>query len=336
SAHPRVRNCRAAPSTNTSTPTAAVAARCGTRLVTHAAIGAAAAPPMASRKPATAPSAGPCAPARSGLRFRITRASTTSEVANRYAHTNGRNVCGEAFSLEPLAIEEARLVPGPAVAEHRHDGVPRPERAGHLDRGGDVDPAGAAEEQALLVQQPVDVPHRRGVLDVHGLIDRRALEILRDATDADPLGDRAAAGRLEVPAPHVLIVTAPRRVGEPPASRAPPRLQVLRDPCEGAAGAGGGDEGIDAPVGLLPDLGSRGARVGVAVCGVVELVGPDGVGERGGEPLRDVLVLVGIAVGNHRYLMDFGTEHREQRVLLRRLVVGHDDDAAVAARIADV
>src|SRR5437879_13156087 len=34
--------------------------------------------------------------------------------------------------------------------------------------------------------------------------------------------------------------------------------------------------------------------------------------------------------------MDLGTEHREQRVLLRRLVVGHDDDAAVAARIADV
>src|SRR5207302_863132 len=81
-------------------------------------------------------------------------------------------------------------------------------------------------------------------------------------------------------AAHVLIETAPRRVGEHAAHRAPPRLQVLRDPCEGAAGAGGGDEGIDAPVGLLPDLGSRGARVGVAVCGVGELVGPDGVGER--------------------------------------------------------
>src|SRR5947207_8499839 len=119
------------------------------------------------------------------------------------------HVCGEALLLEPLAIEEARLVPGPAVAEHRHDGVPGPERAGHLDRGGDVDPAGAAEEQALLVQQPVDVPHRLGVLDVHGLIDRRALEILRDATDADPLGDRAAAGRLGGAAAHVLIETAP-------------------------------------------------------------------------------------------------------------------------------
>src|SRR5207253_7070403 len=60
SAQPSVTNNPAAPSTNTITPTAAVAARCGTRLVTRAAIGAAAAPPpMASRKPATAPSAGP-------------------------------------------------------------------------------------------------------------------------------------------------------------------------------------------------------------------------------------------------------------------------------------
>ena len=53
---------------------------------------------MASRKPATAPSAGPCTPARSGLRFRITRASTTSEVASRYAHTNGRTVCAGTWA----------------------------------------------------------------------------------------------------------------------------------------------------------------------------------------------------------------------------------------------
>src|SRR5437660_4048527 len=166
-AQPSVTNNPAAPSTNTITPTAVVAAR-------------------------------------SGLRFRITRASTRSEVASRYAHTNGRtvcagtwassvapsipprtpgsrseknirrsmlrnrawealetpavtvsaactvalvmaggtpgsgdqtrlerngamlgrpgHVCGEALLLEPLAIEEARLVPRPAVAEHRHDG----------------------------------------------------------------------------------------------------------------------------------------------------------------------------------------------------------------------
>src|SRR4029077_19736772 len=75
---------------------------------------------------------------------------------------------------------------------------------------------------------------------------------------------------------------------------------------------------------------------GVAVCGVVELVGPDGVRERGSQSLRDVLILVGIAVGNPRHLVNLRTRHLEQCVLLRRLVVGHHDDAAVAARVADV
>src|SRR5438874_7550512 len=209
-----------------------------------------------------------------------------------------------------------------------------PERVRHAHRRADVDAAGAAEKQPLLVQQPVDVSDRVAVLDVHGLIDRRALEVAGDAADADPFRDRAAAGCPERPAAHVFIQTTARRVGEHAANGGAARLEVLRDARERAAGAGGGDEGIDAAVGLSPDLGARGARMSIAVGGVVELVGPDRVRERGGQPLRDLLVLVGIAVGNRGHLVNLGTQHLEQRVLLRGLVVGHDDHAAVAARVA--
>src|SRR5205807_7073546 len=141
-----------------------------------------------------------------------------------------------------------------------HDDVSRPERARHAHRCGDVDAAGAAQWRAFLVQQPVDVPRRVAVLDVHGLIDRCGLEVARDAADADAFGDRATAGCPERPAARVFIEAAARGIGQHAAYRAPARLQILRDAGKGATGACGGDERIDPAAGLRPDLGARGAR----------------------------------------------------------------------------
>ena len=62
----------------------------------------------------------------------------------------------ETLLLEPVAIEEARLVLGAAVAQHGDDGVSGAELARDAHRGGDVDAAGAAEKQPFLPQQPVD------------------------------------------------------------------------------------------------------------------------------------------------------------------------------------
>src|SRR3984957_7833686 len=61
-----------------------------------------------------------------------------------------RNVRREALLLEPGAVEEVRLVLHARVAQHRDDGVPGAELAGERDGGGDVDAAGAAEQQSLF------------------------------------------------------------------------------------------------------------------------------------------------------------------------------------------
>ena len=69
-----------------------------------------------------------------------------------------------------------------------------------------------------------------------------------------------------------------------------------------AAAADRAGEAIDLALGLVPDLGTRGAVVAVAVGGIVELVGPDravrfGLGDLGGERAGIAYVVAGIGVG---------------------------------------
>src|SRR6185312_686486 len=201
---------------------------------------------------------------------------------------------------------------------------------------GDIDAARAAEEEAFLAQQAVHVADRFRILDMHCIIGGRVLHVRRDATDTDAFRDRARARRLQRAIAHELIETAAGRIGQHAADGAPPRLQVPGDAGEGAAGARGDDEGVQAARGLLPDLRSGRLDMCLPVGGVVELIGPDGARQARSQPLRHFLVLVGIAVGDRRHLVDFGAEHFEQPVFLRRLVVRHHDDTTIAARVADV
>ena len=76
------------------------------------------------------------------------------------------------------------------------------------------------------------------------------------------------------------------------------------------------------------------------VGGVVPLVGPDGavglgLGERLGQPLRIVHVVVGVLVGQRRHLDELGAEQAQRVLLLLALRLGNDDDGAEAQRIAD-
>src|SRR6185312_13378021 len=87
----------------------------------------------------------------------------------------------EALRLEPLRIEQARLIFGSTVAEHGDDGVPGAELPRDSHGRGDIDTARAAEEEAFLTQQTVDEADGLGILDVHGIIDGCVLEIGRDA-----------------------------------------------------------------------------------------------------------------------------------------------------------
>lgn len=75
-------------------------------------------------------------------------------------------------------------------------------------------------------------------------------------------------------------------------------FEVAGDAGEGAACARGAGEGVDAPGELRPDFGAGGLDVGAAVGGVVELVGPDGVGEGGGVALGLVVVVLGVLEGD--------------------------------------
>jgi len=244
--------------------------------------------------------------------------------------------CREPFLGKPLVVEKSRLILCAAVAKDGDDRVPRTELASDSRGAGDVDAARAAEEQSLLIEEPVHVPNGFRILHVHGVIDRRAGEIRGHASSPDALGDRAAAGRLESAVADEFVEAAPGWIGEHAAHRLAARLEVLRNTCQRAARAHGGDERIDAPVRLLPDLGPGRLDVRAAVGRVVELVGPDRVAKRLSDALRDLLILVRVAVGNRGDLVHLGAEHLEKPVLLRGLVVRHHDDAAIAARVADV
>src|SRR5262249_57569000 len=123
------------------------------------------------------------------------------------------------------------------------------------------------------------------------------------------------------------------RVGEHAADAGAAALQVLAHPGEGAAGAARGDEGVEATVGLVPDLRARGARVHLAVRGVVELVRPDGARQAGGEALRDLLVLVWGAVGGRRDGVELGAGDFQQGGFVTRLVVRRHAHAAVSATV---
>jgi hypothetical protein len=74
----------------------------------------------------------------------------------------------------------------------------------------------------------------------------------------------------------------------------------------------------------------------VAIGGVVELIGPDGVRQLGGQAPGHFLILVGIAVGHRGHLAQLRSQCLDNLVLLGGLVVRHDDDAAISARVAHV
>src|SRR5690242_14513318 len=62
----------------------------------------------------------------------------------------------KALLLEPLAIEQSRLILCTTIAQNCDNGVPAAEFESDAYRCRDVDAAGAAEEQAFLAQQTVN------------------------------------------------------------------------------------------------------------------------------------------------------------------------------------
>ena len=114
------------------------------------------------------------------------------------------------------------------------------------------------------------------------------------------------------------------------------RLQIVGGARQRAAGARGCAEGVDLAVGVAPDFRPRRLEMSIAICGVVELIGPDRVGQLLRQAARHLLILVGVAVGNRGHFAQFRPQCLDDLVLLGRLIVGHHDHAFIAPCIAHV
>ena len=74
----------------------------------------------------------------------------------------------------------------------------------------------------------------------------------------------------------VVVERSTFRIGQPNFDVRVARPQRFGNAGQRAARTNGADETVNAAIGLLPDFGARGLRMGAAIGGVVELIGPDG------------------------------------------------------------
>ncbi len=136
---------------------------------------------------------------------------------------------------------------------------------------------------------------------------------------------------------HPVVERAAHRVGEHDA-HAPVAvlLQRARHAAERAARAGGADERVEPAFGLAPDLGAGGRVMRLTVRRVVELVAAHRARNSGGHARRELLVVIRIGIWDGLHHLHLRAERAQQPLLLRRLVVGHHDHAAIPARVAKV
>src|SRR5690606_28586156 len=161
----------------------------------------------------------------------------------------------------------------------------------------------------------------------------------RYAALADAFGDRAALG-LELARLDPAVDRGAHRVRRGDDDARVLVLQVLADAGERAARADGAREAVDRAVRLRPDLGTRALDVAAAVRRVVPLIGVQhavrlGRRELLGRAFRGMDVVVRIAERHGRYLADLGAAQPERVLFLLRLRVRHQNQGAIAARVAD-
>ena len=117
-------------------------------------------------------------------------------------------------------------------------------------------------------------------------------------------------------------------------------LQRDADPREGAAGADRAGEAVDLAVGLGPDLGAGRLVMAAPVGEIVELVGPDRAvrllgGDLLGEAAGIAHVVHRVGVGDRRHEPQIDAAEQQHVLFFLALRLGHDDDRAVAAGVAD-
>ena len=226
-----------------------------------------------------------------------------------------------------------------AVGQHRDHVAARGKRLGHLKRRSHVQGAGAADKNALGVDQAEQHGDGRLVRHLDGVVDQVVVgaQVGGHTALADSFGERRAAAddvlaaRLEV-----RVQNRAWRVRQDALDVAAHALQVAGHAGKRSACSRGTCPRVDLAVELRPDLGPRGLDVCLAVSKVVKLVGPHGVFQRIGVPLGLVVVVGRVVVRHGRHRVHLGAQEPERVHLALRLRVGHVDHALVPSQTTDM
>src|SRR5690606_28781072 len=177
------------------------------------------------------------------------------------------------------------------------------------------------------------------VRDLERIVDAGAFEVAGHAALADAFGNRAS-GRLQLAVFDPAVDRGADWIRCSDHDAWITLLQKLADPGERSARAHSAGEAVHAAPGLRPDLGSRARDVALAVRTVVPLIRVQhavrlGPRELLGGPGGDVHVVVRVAVRHRRNLAQLGAAESKRVLFLLRLRIRHQDERAIAARIAD-
>ena len=187
-------------------------------------------------------------------------------------------------------------LPVRSVAENSDDCASLALLPRQLGCGPDVERTAGADVQPFLVQQTVDHTDALAIRDMNGSAEKLKvrLQVIRHTTLSDPLSNAAGPYTLGLAVLYHIVQHRSGRIGEPSLDTAVGLLRkVAGDTGQRTACAGRANECIEfAAVGLFPDFRAGGEDMRIAVGGVVELVGPYGVVERVGVPLRLVVVVL--------------------------------------------
>ena len=197
------------------------------------------------------------------------------------------------------------------------------ELADDLARGDHRGPARAAGQDALLAGQPARHRERVAVADADPAVDDRGVVRAGHEVLADALGQVRAGG--------VAGQDAAFGVGADDLDGRVAGLQGAGRAGDRAAGPDAGDEVGDPTLGLVPDLRPGRLLVGRRVLLVPVLVGLErarDVTRQAGRHRVVALGRLGRDVG--RAQDDLGAVGPKELLLLGRLLVGHDEDAAIA------
>ena len=254
-------------------------------------------------------------------------------VRQQLAHAHdGARRRQQAVGPHPLVVVQLGQVVAAAVRKDHHDDrVLRRRRfladesLAFVQRGDHRGPARLPGQDPLLARDPAGHGERVPVADTDPAVDDGGIVGPREEVLAHALGQVAAG--------DVAGQDAALRVRTDHPDRRVLRLEVAGRARDRAAGTDAGHQVRDPALRLLPDLGTRRLLVRRRVLHVPVLVRLEGSGDVAGEARGHGVVAL------RRLRRDVGGAQHDLRavrpqegLLLRRLLVGHHEDAAVAAQ----